>query len=367
MKSFHIIPKAFGLSISNRNVKFAYLKKRGSLYELDTYGEHTFTQKDVMKRGVVASPEVLTSEIREALKLKEAHTLPAYAVISLPEEEVFLRIIQVPRMNDEDLKEAIKWETEANLPVSIDDVYHDYHIIPPRDPKKRLTHLDVLVTAIPRAVADGYMKAVEGAGIRPLVLEPESAALVRNLVSGEYVSSPILLLDIGYTRTRLVVFSGHNVRFTSFVPFSVSKLIQLLRLEGSGTSAKKAEQHLFREGLDVKTRAKNTTASVLKSELKDLSLQVKKYISFYNNNVEHEHGEGGGIKRVVLAGGGSLIPGIEDHLARDLGMPVSSGDPWTNILPKPRKVTPPMRYRDAIRFAPVLGLALRGSNLHTLP
>lgn len=340
---FHVIPPAFGLSVSNRNIKFAYITRNGKEFSVKSFGERVFDKKDVVK----------SEEIRKMLKTKEARSLPPYAVVSLPEEEIFLRIIQVPIMTDEELREAIKWEIEANIPVSIDDVYYDYHIITSDYPSARLRHLDVLITAIPRSVADMYIKAVEDAGIRPLALEPESFALARSLIPEEGTASPTLILDIGYAHTRIAVFSGGNVRFTSFVPFSISNLIKVVASKNHNIPTKEAEAHLFKDGIGIKA---------LHDEFNSFSEQVKKYISFYNSHLEHEHGRKTIIEQVLIAGGGALIPMIDEYLIQEVKIHFATGDPWANIFSSsPYSKTPPMPYRDAIRFASVLGLALRGA------
>ncbi len=354
----HVIPQAFGLSISGRSMKFVHLKEKGTGFTLNSFGEYKFTKKGLMDRGVITSPKVLVTEIQKGLSKYADKNLPPHAVVSLPEEDIFIRIVQVPQMNTEELQEAIKWETEANIPVSIDNVYYDYHIIPTKK-STHPGHLDVLVTAIPKPVVDAYVEAIEGAGIQPIVLEPESMALARALVKGQETASPVLLLDIGYTRTRLVVYSGSNVRFTSFVPFSVQTLIQTLSHKKTSTSLEESERLLFRDGL--KTRGKVFKA--LLPEFTEFISQVKKYVSFYNDRMEHDHGSKSKITKAILAGGGSLVPGIGVYLTDNMDLFVSAGNPWVNIFPGILKKIPSMSYRDSMRFAPVLGLALRGANI----
>lgn len=362
VKNFlQVIPDAFGLSISSRNVKFAYLKKHHYGLKLEAFGEHDFSGRELVVQGAVVSPQELAEEITKGLGGKVGTLLPSYAVISLPEEDVFLRAVQMPRMNEDELRDAIRWETEANIPVSINEVYFDYNVVPPLNPGAKTEHLDVLVVAILKNVVDGYTKAVESAGIYPIVLEPESMSLARSLISGQYTPHPVVLLDIGFTRTRLAIVSGDNVRFTSFIPVSIQPLIFEIQNKLS-VSFDEAEQMLFQKGLQKKD-GEPDLRETLGVYLSDLADQVKKFITFYNSHSEHEHDHGFHITRAYLAGGGALIPAFDSYLTSKLMLPVALGNPWANIFTQPLHQTPPMSYRDSIRFAPVLGLALRGANL----
>lgn len=356
-----VVPDAFGLSISSRNVKFAYLKKHHYGFKLEAFGEHDFSGRELVVQGSVTAPQELALEITKGLGGKIGTLLPPYAVLSLPEEDVFLRAVQMPRMSASELSEAIRWETEANIPVSIDEVYFDYNVVPPLNPGAKQEHLDVLVVAILKNVVDGYTKAVENAGISPIVLEPESMSLARSLIAGQYAPHPVVLLDIGFTRTRFVIVSGDNVRFTSFIPVSIEPLIAEIQKKLS-VSFDEAEQMLFKKGLQVKD-SEPDLRQILGAYLEDLAAQVKKFITFYNGHSEHEHDHGSHIARAYLAGGGALIPALDSYLTSKLMLPVTLGNPWTNIFPQPLHQTPPISYRDSVRFAPVLGLALRGANL----
>ncbi len=75
-----------------------------------------------------------------------------YAIVSLPEERAFLEVIQMPKMKTKELKEAIYFEAENYIPLSIEDVYLDFQIIQPL--YNHLDHSDVLITALHKKIID---------------------------------------------------------------------------------------------------------------------------------------------------------------------------------------------------------------------
>lgn len=352
---FTIVPRAFGLDISDRSLKFVNLIPVKGAYEVDVFGEHEFAA-GIVERGRVISTDKLAGEISTALE-RARGVLPEHVIIALPEEEVFLRIVQMPPMNREELAEAIKWEAESNIPISIDNAYFDYQVIPPPLMSKELQHLDVLVAAVPKGAADQYVRAIELANLHLIAIEPESMAIARSLVSISQQNDPVLLVDIGAVRTRLVIHSAGCVRFTSFISLSVQNFIE--SLAKSGMEAKKAERALFSTGIN-KSDEHAAVFTALIPVLTDLKEQIEKYMLFYNSHAEHEHGHSTKLSLIIVAGGGALIPGLPEYLSSALSISVEIANPWVNIAVQPVREIPKIPQRQGVRFSAVLGLALRG-------
>jgi type IV pilus assembly protein PilM len=355
--TFQALPRGFGLDISDRSLKFVYLEQSTVGYSVKAFGERAF-EKGIVEKGKILAPDQLAVELHAAI-VDSKHELPRYALLALPEEEVFLRVIQVPHMNMQELREAIRWETEANIPLSIEDVYYDYQILDETEASKKLKHFDVMVAAVPKVVADGYFQTLAKAKIMPLVIEPESASIARSLVPNTQGSEPIFLVDIGVVRTRFVVYAAGAVRFTSFVTLSVESFLQALQAV-MHIDSQEAQRILFSTGINRATR-QGQIFDALVAVVTDLKEQMEKYMQFYLTQEEHEHKEKSPFSSVLLAGGGSLIPGLVDYLSSELKAPVSIGHPWTNIIGPALQEIPEIPYRESIRYAAVLGLALRGA------
>jgi len=137
---FHIIPPAFGLDISDSSLKFAQLTQTGTSLELSAYGERDI-EKGVIESGVIKQPKKLEMILNETLRTKKKNHLAPYVVASLPDEEVFLKMIQVPILGQDELAGAIQLEAEANIPIGIQDAYIDFTIL--SLPEKKRDHYDV--------------------------------------------------------------------------------------------------------------------------------------------------------------------------------------------------------------------------------
>src|SRR4030042_99470 len=80
-------------------------------------------------------------------------------ICSLPETKAFLRIVSLPKMKEDEIKEAIKWEMEANIPLPIDQVYYDWQLLEKKISKEP-NKSDILVVAVARKEGDHFIEAL---------------------------------------------------------------------------------------------------------------------------------------------------------------------------------------------------------------
>jgi len=94
-----------------------------------------------------------------------------------------LQVIQMPKMDEEELRLAVPLEAENHIPMPISEVYLDFQVIPPI--KDYFNHIEVLIVAMPKKIVDSYVSCFKKAGLIPLILEAESEAIARALVKKE--------------------------------------------------------------------------------------------------------------------------------------------------------------------------------------
>jgi type IV pilus assembly protein PilM len=358
--------EAFGLDISDLSLKIVKLKKRGKFLKLASFGEEKI-EEGIIKEGEIKNEEKLAEILKNALnKVKGEKLKTKYVIASLPEEKAFFQVIPLPKMPPEHLKSAIVYEAENYIPLPIEKVYLDYQIVSPL--KENLDHYDVLIAAMSREIVDSYLSTLKKAGLQPLVFEVESQAIVRALIKNEVSTSPLLLIDLGATRTSLIIFSGKSLRFTTSLPIS-SRLFTELISKNLGISQDKAEELKIKYGLKYKYKVKigdeikkekGEVFEILLPALVDLTQQIKKYLEYYRSHASHEHlpQDNNTISKALLCGGGANLKGLSDFLSCQLKFPVQLGNPWVNILPEGKKETK-LSFEESLKYTTALGLALR--------
>lgn len=351
-------PEAFGLDISELSLKIIKLKKRGRFLELASWQESKL-KPGIIQEGEIKDREALSKAIKQALsKVKGEALKTKYVVADLPEEKAFLEVIKMPKLKQEELKKAIRFEAENYVPLPINTVYLDFQVVPPL--YDHLDHLDVLIAALPQKTVDPYVNVLQNVGLMPKALEIECQAIAQCLVKDNTAQRPILLIDIGRTRTSFIIFSGHALRFTSSIPFS-SQTFDKAISNVLKVDLKEAK------GLRKKQGIKDQRSKVFKALipcLTDLVEQIEKCIAYYRSHAKHEHltPDGKGIARIELCGGVANLLGLPEFLGQELKIPVQVGNPWINILPKGRKQTGQLSHKESLKYTSALGLALRGIN-----
>jgi len=351
-------PEAFGLDISDLSLKIVKLKKKRGVLSLASFGE-TEIKPGIILAGEIKDEKKLAEVIKESLKKVKGEKLRTkYVVASLPEEKAFLQVITLPKMAEEDLKSAVIYEAENYIPLPIDQVYLDSHIVPPV--YNHLDHFDVLIAALPKKTIDPYLSCLKLAGLKPKTLEIESLSIARALIKGEFTTSPVLLIDIGATRASFIIFSGYSLRFTSSIPVSSGSFTEIIS-KVLGVGLAEAEKLKLEYGLQFKKREGKEIFDALIPALTDLVQQIKRCLIYYQTHAAHEHlpPDGKGVSKIFLCGGGANLKGLTDFLTLQLKIPTELGNPWVNILSEPQKGMPELSLEKSLSYTTALGLALK--------
>jgi type IV pilus assembly protein PilM len=355
---------AFGLDISDFSIKIAQLKKKGKDFELISFNR-TPLSGGIIKEGEIKKEEKLIEILKKSVKEVEGKSIKTpYAVCSLPEQHAFVKIIQLPKMKLEELKEAVKWEAEANIPLSLDEVYLDWQIIAPV--KDHPDHLNILINAAPRELVDKYLQVLRAANIEPVIFEIESISTARSLIKDGFSPKPVLIIDLGFNRTSFIIFAGHSLCFTSSISVSNQKMITNI-IKKLGVSQKEAQLLKFKIGLDKEKRRGKIFNALLPS-LVDIVSQIKDCMVFYKKSAKEIKDIQSNISKVILCGGGAYLKGLRQYLSSRSKIPVSLGNPWINLFPskagrpRPGKI-PAIPYKESLAYSTVLGLAFRGIDI----
>lgn len=352
------------MDLSDLSVKVADLKRRGRFFKLASWGE-TAIAPGIITEGEIKNEGKLVEAVKKAVSGAKGKKIKTNKVIvSLPEKKAFLVVVKMPKLEKEELKTAVYFEAENHIPFKIEDVYLDFEVMQPDDGYSG-NSVNVLVAAIPKRIIDSYVSCVKKAGLVPMAFEIESQAISRALVKNGISEYPVLIIDLGRSRTSFIIYSGHSISFTSSASFSSSMLTEAIARD-LGVSAAEAEKMKISCGLS-KAKAKKDCLKVSGSMmpvLEDLSDQVRKAIRYFEGHQANGKVLGGQrtVEKILLSGRGSNLKGLSDFLSADFKIPIEFANPWVNILPAPLREIPGLPFKDSLGFTTVLGLALRGAN-----
>ncbi|MBU1045675.1 pilus assembly protein PilM [Patescibacteria group bacterium] len=354
-------PGTFGLDISDRSLKAVLLKKHRKRLRIESF-RGILLPEGVIQGGEVQDIEKLAEFIKKTVtKLRGLDT--RQVIVSLPEEKSFIRLLRMPVMPAQEIKEAVRFEAENYIPFSIDKVYIDSQII--LSPDKDKDYAEVLLAALPRKTVDPYVNALYGAGLIPVAMETESQATARALIKGSYTQKPVFIVDMGATSTNFSVYSGHSLRFTSFIPFSTNSLTAVLAkaLKIGPSEARKAQ---FLYGFQKKGgRAKRVFEALLPAVTGFIE-EINKHIDYYqtHSSQETKNNADMDVRELIFCGGGARIKGLAGFMSQETGLIVRKGNPLAN-LPWEEKLNKKISKDELLPFATAVGLALRGYKIES--
>ncbi|KKS65472.1 MAG: type IV pilus assembly protein PilM, type IV pilus assembly protein PilM [Parcubacteria group bacterium GW2011_GWC1_43_12] len=336
----------FGIDLSDISIKIAQLKKTKKGYALSSFGRKEIA-KGLIEEGEIKNEEKLVETIKEAVKEVKGETIKTpYCAASLPETESFVEVIRMPAMEKKEMAEAIKWEIEAHIPLSQEEIYYDWQIIG-REPD----HFDVIVGALPKKTVDPYLDVLIKAGLKPMAFEIESIATARTLIKkGE--SGAFLVIDIGAKKTSLAIASNKSIFFTTSISFSNISFTAALAdsLNISFEEAKKIKMEKGLDDLDPKSRIFQTA----RLHFAELIAKIKECLDYYTDRCSASRKEK--IDKIMICGGGANLSGLALFLSRELEMPAEIGNPLANVELINSVIKIP--EEELSSYATALGLAL---------
>lgn len=199
-KIFDFYGDTFGVDLSDFSVKAVQLEREGKKDRIVSCGLANIAPGNITD-GEIINKEKVAAAIKEMIKGAAPKKIKAKKVIcSLPETKAFLRIINIPKMKEEEVREAVKWEMEANIPISIDQAYYDWNILD-KNFDSAPDKISVLVVAVSKKIIEQFVEVFELAGLEVVDMEIESIAQARSLLDKNRDKETSFIVDIGSRRT----------------------------------------------------------------------------------------------------------------------------------------------------------------------
>jgi type IV pilus assembly protein PilM len=385
---------AIGVDLSDQSIKVAQVKKRRSGLVVSSLGEQTIPAGFIDDGVIIQGKEgEIAQIIKNALKTAKGKIKINKAICSLPEENSFIKVFKIPRTENKDIEDIIRWQIESNFPVKLKDIYFDWQIIDVPKSKDKIDSelLSVCVAVVPQKIVSSYLSILEQAGLEPIAFEVESMSAVRGLIR-TYTEKPVVILDMGKCGTGLSIFSGETILFTSHIEISGQRLTEAIS-KALSIDIKDAEIVKKIVGLiglaknsklDLKIDTKTPTQEIIKDPnyskfrnilnnskeveqvfsalvpvLTDFSEQIQHYIEYFSDFEKINGIPSGNIDKIILCGGESKLIGIADFISESLKINVEIGNPLQEMGRE--ESLKGLSSGDFLEFATAIGLAIRGA------
>src|SRR3989344_9162682 len=295
---------------------------------------------------VSESPEDL-KKLSEALGkfFNEGRFKTTDVVASVPESQVFARVIALPQMGEAEIASSVQNEAQQYVPMPLDQVAFDFEILGPSE--LEAGKVDVLLVAVPKALTSKYIQITRAAGVNLLSLETETIAISRSVVGK--TTDAVMVASIGASTTDIAVFSGGAIRFTRSIATGGQALERALA-QSFNLAPGQAAEYIRTYGLEEKLEGK--VMSAIKPVFDIIRDEIKRTQAFFSSRSKRP------LQRLVLVGGTANLPGVLVYLAQALGMEEARANQWEAIS-IPGNFPREQLEEIAPSFAVAAGLALK--------
>lgn len=272
-----------------------------------------------------------------------------YIRASIPETQVYSFTLTLGIEALDDLRGAIEFVLEDNIPLTITDAVFDYHILKVVEEKS----IWVQVIAVQESVVQEFYEDLDEAGLIPFSFELEGQAIARAVLTQKDDNS-YMIVDFGGTRTSISIITKNTVVFTSTFEFGGNHLTDLIA-KNMNISFDEAETVKRSYGLST-TGPHKDIFTIVSGGISTLRDEIdRRYI--YWQEKKNETGVFPNIKTIYICGGHSNLPGLAEYLSVSLKMPVEKVNPWINCF-NIEEVVPTLNSDEAMSYITSIGLAL---------
>lgn len=339
-----------GVDITSATVKVIELKRAGGHYQVESYAVRPLREGAVVERRIRDMPAVV-----DALKRAVDHARPnsRNAAVAVPAGAAITKTLSFPAsLDDGEIEARIQLESDRHIPFPFNEVAFDFQRLGLNS--RYGDQQDVLLVACRQQDVNQLTEAVLQAGLTPAAVDVETFAMERafqelrhQLPSEGGEQECVALVDIGATMNAFHVLRDGRVTYSRDTVFGGRQLTDEIR-NRYGLTLEEAGLAKKRGGLPD-----DYQRSVLDPFLDTLVQQVGRSLQLY-----YTAGRKQEVRRMILAGGTSVLPGLAERLAEESGMEVVIANPFRRMKVNAR-IDVPTLAGDAPAMLTACGLAMR--------
>jgi type IV pilus assembly protein PilM len=285
-----------------------------------------------LEPGIVRDGEVNDVEgLSEALRslYRENKGLEKKVRIGVANQKIVVRVLELPPIPDpKELEAAVRFQAQDQIPMPLDSAVIDFQpldiVETDQGPRQR-----VLIVAARRDMVERVLTAAKAAGLKPEGIDLSAFAMIRALHrrSADGTAEPVLYLSVGGL-TNIAVAEGTTCLFTRVVGGGLEAIAVELA-ERKALTLEHARGWLRHVGLvtplaEIESDDQDEIVEEVRTVLLD---GVRRIGGEVRNSLDFHHAQEGmslRVQRAVLTGPAASVPGFDDALAAELGLPVEA-------------------------------------------
>ena len=350
-------PNAFGLEIGDLSLKLVQLKsasmRKQNCFDIAEIREIRLPA-GLIVNGEIQQPELVRKKLMHLLGKDETKKYSpiktSWVVAGLPEVKTFLKMITIEGEPGDVSEVDVLYQAKKHLPFELEDAYVSWQIF--RTSQKE-GFVRILIAAVPKLICNTYIYLLESVQLTPLALELEAISLARSMITAnkEYTGEARAILDLGATRSSLIIYDNNTIQFSTSINFS-GEIVTTAIEQAMKINHQKAEEMKIKNG--AKFDGKNSKYLNAINKLNNqLINELNSAISFYKEHFNNQNI----ISHITMCGGMSNWKGLDNFISSKLKISSNPGNVWKNL--KNDKII--KNKENGLELAAAVGLALRAA------
>jgi type IV pilus assembly protein PilM len=165
---------------------------------------------DLKYAWLEAEPEALAEQLRAAFS--SGGFTGRRCVVSLPRSAVAVQSVRLPRMPDEELRQAAQWEASQRFGFERGEMEADL-IRTGAELQGSENREEILLIAAPHDRIKPWLEPLLSAGLRPVALETHFTALARAFSRHSSPGEGVAIVDVGAAGSTVLIIRGDQIAF----------------------------------------------------------------------------------------------------------------------------------------------------------
>ncbi|KZE33473.1 type IV pilus assembly protein PilM [Crenobacter luteus] len=344
-------PALIGLDISSSAVKLLEISRAGRNHQIDRYRIEPLP-RDAVVDGNLNQIEAVADAIRRAWQALDTTTRDV--AVALPTTMAIYRKILVPMAQSQELEALIESEAQQYIPFALDEVNLDYQVLGPA--AHNPDDLEVMLCAARKEKVDERVAAVEMAGLKAAVVDVDAFATltafeqIQLQLPEQGMNQTFALFDIGATKIYCNVIRNGQQLYYREQAFGGQQLTRDIQRR-YGIPYEEAER-----GKCSMSLPDGYEAELLHPFVDSLAQEIQRALQFFYTTVSVSQYLR--VDYLLLAGGSSLLPGLDDAVSARTQISTMIANPFTTMV-QSAAIRPKALLLDAPSLLVACGLALR--------
>lgn len=307
-----------GLDIGTRFIKAVVIEKVKGEYVLrsmacEAVGKEAFAEREIKNYEAVS---LTLKKVQKALKSKIKDVAIAVSGSSVITKLVYM----MPDQSDYELEGQIEIEADSLIPYPLEEVYLDFEELGPSN--THVGKVNVLLSAAHKDIVDSRLTLVREIPFEPKIVDVEGYALGNALsyFHQNELEERVICLNLGASLLQVCVLDKNEVIYSKEHSFGMNMLLQDIAMMHM------MEKDDVEQALVSDTLAGSWKEDTLPIFMANCQQQINRALQMYMTTTHAQ-----APTKIVLAGGGAVIPELVEALNNDLDADVVRFDPFQNM------------------------------------